>query len=179
MTPFRLVRHAEPAASWDEHLDPGLSPAGARQAAELAVRLESQPPGAVVSSPLARARATAAPLAAAFGRPVRVEPGVGEVPTPEGERSTWLRAVLAARWPTVDEATRGWQRRVLDALATLEPDAVVATHFVAINVAVGAATGDDRVWCCSPAHASVTELMLDDGNLTLVTLGAETASQVS
>ena len=64
-------------------------------------------------------------------------------------------------------------------MATLEPDAVVATHFVAINVAVGAATGDDRVWCCSPAHASVTELMLDDGSLTLVTLGAETASQVS
>jgi broad specificity phosphatase PhoE len=179
MTRFRLVRHAEPAASWDEHLDPGLSPTGARQADELAARVESQAPGVVVSSPLARARATAAPVAAAWGVPVRVEPSMGEVPTPDGERSTWLRAVLATRWPNVDDATRDWRRRVLDALARLEPDAVVATHFVAINVAVGAATGDDRVWCCSPAHASVTELTLDDGTLTLVALGAETASQVT
>ena len=179
MTRFRLVRHAEPAASWDDHLDPGLSPTGARQADELAVRLQSQPPAAVVSSPLARARETAAPVAATFGLPVRVEPDVGEVPTPEGERSTWLRAVLASRWPTVDEATRRWRRRILDGFATLEPDTVVATHFVAINVAVGAATGDDRVWCCSPAHASITELALHDGALTLVSLGAETASRVS
>lgn len=179
MTRFRLVRHAEPAASWDDHPDPGLSPVGTGQAEALAVGLEAAPPRAVVSSPLARARATAAPLAAAFDLPVQVDPDVGEVPTPDGERSSWLRAVLASRWATVDEATRGWRQRVLDALAALEADTVVATHFVAINVAVGAAAGDERVWCCSPGHASITELDCHDGDLTLVTLGAETASRVS
>ncbi len=179
MTRFRLVRHAEPAASWDDHLDPGLSAVGTRRARELAVRLEATPPRAVVSSPLARARATAAPLAAAFDLPVQINPDVGEVPAPDGERSSWLRAVLASRWAAVDEATRGWRQRVLDALATLEPDTVVATHFVAINVAVGAAAGDERVRCCSPGHASITVLDCHDGDLTLVTLGDETVSRVS
>ncbi len=179
MTRIRLVRHAEPAASWDEHRDPGLSPLGARQADELAARLAPARPAALVSSPLTRARATAASIAAACNLTVRVEPAVGEVPTPAGERSAWLRTLLASRWATVDDATRRWRQRVLDGLAAVEADTVVSTHFVAINVAVGAATGDERVWCCSPAHASVTELTVGDGALTLVNLGAESASRVS
>jgi len=178
MTRLWLVRHAAPAAAWGEHDDPGLSELGARQADELAGRLsrpELRCPTTVVASPLARAQETAAPLAARLGQPVRVDAGVGEIPTPAGaaaRRTGWLRDVLAARWPMLDADTRAWRQQVLDALTEVG-DAVVFTHFVAINVVVGAGTGDDRVRCCSPDHTSVTELGVDDGRLTLVTLGAE------
>jgi hypothetical protein len=66
---------------------------------------------------------------------------------------------------------------VLATLAAIGEDSVAVTHFVAINVAVGAARGDGQVWCCSPAHCSVTEVDLDGPNLTLVRLGVEAAPQ--
>jgi broad specificity phosphatase PhoE len=178
MTRLWLVRHAEPAAAWSDHDDPGLSAHGARQADELATRLSDPSvrcPAAVVSSPLSRARETAAPLGARLGQPVRVEPRVGEVPTPQGAtatRTAWLRDVLARRWPDLDGGMRAWREQLLDALVEAG-DAVVATHFVAINVAVGAACGDDRVQCCSPAHTSVTALAVDGPRLSIVRLGAE------
>ena len=182
MTRIWLVRHAEPAAAWGDHDDPGLSLLGARQADELAARLTdaSRCPACVVSSPLTRARETAAPLAARLGRAVRVDPRVGEIPTPAGAsttRTAWLRDVLSQRWADVDGVARAWRQRVLDALLEAG-DAVVASHFVAINVAVGAATGDDRVRCCSPTHTSVTELGVADGALTLIRLGAEAPATI-
>lgn len=178
MTRLWLVRHAEPAAAWGDHDDSGLSAVGTRQAEGLATRLSDPTlrcPATVATSPLARARETAAPLAARLGREVRVEPRVGEIPTPDvatAGRTAWLREVLGRRWPDLDGAVRAWRDGVLDALVELG-DAVVATHFVAINVAVGVACDDDRVRCCSPAHTSVTELVVDGSQLTLVRLGAE------
>jgi broad specificity phosphatase PhoE len=55
---------------------------------------------------------------------------------------------------------------------------VVFSHFVAINVAVGEATGDDRVTVFSPDHCSVTVLDVVDGTLRLVERGAEAATRV-
>ena len=65
-----LVRHGEAAASWGQESDPGLSDLGRAQAAESARSLQRlMPPNtALVSSPLARAQETAAPLAASLGR---------------------------------------------------------------------------------------------------------------
>jgi len=174
MTRLLLVRHAEAAGSWDEDDDPGLSPDGARVAAALAERL---PPGfAVLSSPLARARATAAPIAARHGRPVRVVAAVGEVPSPpeeRGARAAWLRGLLASRWPDVSATVQAWRSQVLTTLLGLGEDTVVVTHYVAINVAVGAATGDDRVGCCAPANCSVTRFELDRGRLRLAERGVD------
>ena len=180
MTRLLLVRHAEAAASWDDHDDPGLSPAGRNQAERLAARLPAASGTPVTSSPLARAQATAAPIAARLGSLVRVDPDVGEVPTPPGHRwarGVWLRGLFERRWPDVDDAVQAWRRRVLDALGGLDADTVVVTHFVAINVAVGAATGREQIACCSPANCSVTELAVDHGVLTLVHAGAEARTE--
>jgi len=180
MTRLLLVRHAAAAASWDDHDDPGLSPAGRRQAEQLAAHLPVGWGTPVRSSPLARARATAAPIAEHLGCPVRLDIDLGEVPTPPGQRPSrgaWLRALFERRWPDVDDAVQDWRHRVLDALVGLDADTVVVTHFVAINVAVGAATGQDQVACCSPANCSVTELAEDHGVLTLVEAGVEARTE--
>jgi hypothetical protein len=47
-------------------------------------------------------------------------------------------------------------------------DAVVVSHFVAINVAVGRAIGDDRVVCVRPGSGSRTVLDTAGGALRLV-----------
>ncbi|MFO7590366.1 MAG: histidine phosphatase family protein [Acidimicrobiia bacterium] len=176
MTRLLLVRHARPTENWDAAPDAGLDPLGREQAARLVDVLGDHPSRPVLTSPLRRARETAAPLAAHWGTGTHVVPAVGEITAPHVDpdaRVGWLRGVLAGTWSEVDDRLASWRATLLDALTTIEQDSVVFSHFVAINTAVGAATGDERVMCFAPAHASVTELAVDDGALRLVALGAE------
>lgn len=171
-----LVRHGKAAAGWGEVPDPGLDDTGRAQAEALADALAPGRPQPVVVSPLRRTRETAAPLEARWGVRARVEPGVGEIARPATARTdspAWLAEVMASRWGELGPELAAWRRRVVDALLALGEPAVVVTHFVAINVAVGEATGDDRVACFSPANCSRTAVEVVDGRLVLVELGAE------
>jgi broad specificity phosphatase PhoE len=171
MTRVLLVRHARPAAAFEDDLDPGLDDTGRAEAEARAVEMAPCGAVAIVSSPLRRARETAAPLARRWRADVAIEPAFGEVPTPGlalADRGTWLRELLGRRWSDADAAVRAWRAALVAALHACRRDTVVFTHFVAINVAVGAATGDDRIVSVMPAHASVTELAVVDGGLVLV-----------
>ena len=158
MSRLYLVRHAQAAGSWDGDLDPGLDDIGRAQAEGLIELLPGGLP--MVVSPLRRARETALPLERRFGTSARVDTRVGEIATPDGiglaERGTWLRDLMDRRWPDLGPELRLWRQGVLDALADLSADTIVVTHYIAINVAVGASRGDDRVVNTRPANASVT-----------------------
>jgi broad specificity phosphatase PhoE len=177
-----LVRHGRPAAAFGEAADAGLDPTGVAQAEAIAGRLAPLGPLALLTSPMRRTRETAAPLEQRWGRPARVEPAVSEIPSPSlsvAERGPWLQAVMAGRWTALDPALGQWRGRVLAALLALPESAVVFTHFVAINVAAGAALGDDRVVLFRPDHGSVTVVDVEHGHLRLVERGAEAATAVT
>jgi broad specificity phosphatase PhoE len=176
-----LVRHGEPDASWGEHPDPGLSPMGVGQAEEAAGALAGFAGAELVTSPLRRARETAAPLTRQVGRPAHEDARFGEIATPAGlttPRVDWLRGVLAGRWEDTDPETRAWRDGLLEAVRAIRGVTIAFTHFVAINVAVGAATGDDRVWVSSPAHASITILDVVGTDLSVLDLGDQSAARV-
>jgi len=179
-----LVRHGEAASGWGEDPDPGLSELGRSQAGEAADDLAPLGPLALVTSPLRRCRDTAAPLEARWGVTARVEPGVGEIVAPASAvgpdaRRAWVRAAFAGRWSDLGAEHLTWRAAVLAALRSLQHDTVVVTHFVAINVAVGEATGDDRVVSFAPSNASRTFLRLDrHGQLGVVRLGGTGTTQV-
>ncbi|HSO94614.1 MAG TPA: histidine phosphatase family protein [Acidimicrobiia bacterium] len=176
-----LVRHAEPDASWGEHPDPGLSRAGSGQAEATVGRLAAFEFASVVTSPLRRARETAAPLETHRGVTARIEPQLGEIVTPPGvaaSRPEWLRAVLGGHWAEVDPDVHRWRAAVLETVRATTGTVIAFTHFVAINVVVGAATRDDRVWVCSPGHASITVIDVDGSDLTVAALGDQTLSRV-
>lgn len=170
-----LVRHGEPASGWGERdPDPGLSPLGLAQAAHAAGVLRARGLKAVLTSPLRRCRETAAAFEMETGGAAVVTPGVREVPTPAeiGDRRDWLAGVMAGTWAEAPDLAP-FRSGVAAALLAAEGDAAVFTHFVAINAAVGAAMGDDRVTIFRPAHASITVLESAGGALRLVELGAE------
>lgn len=175
MSRLLLVRHGRAAAGWDGNLDPGLDALGRDQAETMAAALVGLGPWPMVVSPRRRTRETAAALERAWAVESRVEPRVGEIATPDGvglaDRGTWLRALMGRRWPELGRELQIWRQQVLDALWALDSDTVVVTHFVAINVAVGWATHDDRVVTISPDYCSVTALEHDAGaeGLALVT----------
>ncbi len=176
-----LVRHGEAAAGWDEDTDPGLSPLGRTQADDAAAALASLGPLPILVSPMRRTRETAAPLASRWGVEPIVEPRVSEIKAPTDdldERTAWLRRVLSGSWSDLDEASRQWADDLVDLLLSVSSDAVIVTHFVAINVAIGRATGDDRVVVLRVGNCSRTVLTNDGGVLALLEAPAEITTEV-
>jgi broad specificity phosphatase PhoE len=181
MSRIYLVRHGRAAADWGSHLDPALDEVGRAQAAAMARDLASNGPLALVTSPLRRTRETAAALERRWQTRARIEPRVGEVPSPVEDlaaRAEWLRGVMPGRWHELGEALQRWRAAVIEALCAIEEDTVVISHYIAINAAVGSALRDERVTCFRPDHCSRTVLDVVDGRLVLVALGAEAATRV-
>ncbi len=172
-----LIRHGEAAAAWGDHDDPGLSALGLKQAADAAMKLGVLKPKQAITSPLQRCRETAAAFEMESGLLARVEPRVTEVPTPDGvgERRVWLQGVMAGNWRDVP-THKGWREALIAGLLSLDQDTAVFTHFVAINVAVGAATGADAVTLFRPANCSITTFDSDGATLKLIARGDENAA---
>jgi broad specificity phosphatase PhoE len=181
MVRLYLVRHGRAAGTFAEARDPGLDPAGTAQAEAMAARLAPLGPLAIVASPLRRTRETAAPLERRWRLAARIEPAVAEIPSCEpglAERGEWLRSVMARRWSEVSPDLRSWRRGVVEALCAITETSVVVSHYVAINVAVGEAIGDDRVVTFAPDNCSVTTVDVEHGSLRLVERGAEASTRV-
>ncbi|MCU1365764.1 MAG: Phosphoglycerate mutase [Ilumatobacteraceae bacterium] len=177
MTRLYLVRHGRAAAGWDTHPDPGLDSLGAHQAEQMADRLAPFGPLDLISSPLQRCRETAAVLGARWSVEARIEPLVAEIPSPEGipmgERVAWLRAAMAGTWTALGPRYTAFRDGVAGCLLSLPHDTVIASHFVAINAAIGAAVGDDAVVIRSLDNCSITVIDVVDGALHLVEGGHE------
>lgn len=172
-----MVRHGRAAAGFGEDKDPGLDDLGRSQAEAAAERLKGLGPRLILSSPLLRARETAIPLAKIWARTAVIEHAVAEIPSPRGmsleERVGWLRKLMAGSWRDVTPELAVWREACIAAVATLREDAVIFSHYVAINVLMGAATSDDRVVAFSPENCSITSFDNEGGKLRLLDKGSE------
>lgn len=176
-----LIRHGEPAATWSEHPNPGLSPLGARQAADAAETVATLGAKRAIVSPLQRCRETAAPYEKLMETHARIEAAVGEIITPPGieDRGTWLRGVMQGNWTGIGPEFDEWRNNALAAVDKLQDETAVFSHFVAINAIVGLLTGDDRVVIFKPGHCSITKLTRVGGKLKVAELGSEAATVVT
>lgn len=200
-----LVRHGHAAATFSEHADPGLDALGHDQATTTAARLIDLEPLALLSSPLARAKETAAALVTRLSQaspsiavalriplrvalriplhiPLRIDARIAEIPSPTTDlvaRTQWLQSIMGAGWSQQSATLQSWRAGVVECLLEQTTDTVIFSHFIAINVAVGAALADDRVVVFRPDNASVTIIDTVGGELHLVKLGDEAASQVN
>ncbi len=177
-----LVRHGRATGGWDDHEDPGLDAVGRAQAQALARTLESSPPLPILVSPMRRCRETAAPLAAAWGVVPQVEPALTEIPSPVGvplgERVPWLRIAMESTWMALGIPFTDYREAVVARLLDCPSDTLVVSHFGAINAAIGAAVGDDRLLIYRLDNTSRTVLEAADGRLVLVEAGAEADTQI-
>jgi broad specificity phosphatase PhoE len=182
MARLYLVRHGKAGSTWDDRdPDPGLNEVGREQAEARAAALAGQGPLPLVTSPLRRTRETAAPLERLWNVRAEADARIGEITAPADvsiHRVEWLKGILQRRWPEFDEPLHRWRKQVLEAILEINRDTVLVSHFVAINVAVGYALGDDRVTCFRPENCSCTVLDLERDTLQVVELGAEGAGRI-
>src|SRR4051812_12179590 len=183
-----LVRHAEPVriVDADGPADPPLAERGRKQAEALAAYLGSEPIGAVWSSPMQRARETAAPLAAALGVDVVVDTELAEwdreatsyIPIEE------LKANKDERWVAMVEgnletsgvdldAFRSGVVTAIDHVVTGNPGASVAIvcHGGVINAYLAHILGIDRPLWFEPKYTSIHRVLASRrGDRSLETL---------
>jgi len=173
-----LVRHGEPEDHWGGGGDPGLSRFGKNQVDLCAQRLAELGPLKIVSSPAKRAQESAAPAAKLQRQNIIVEPRIGEVPAPPGVSDVreWMRQNFSSSsthtWSEAGPAMQKWREGVLAAARAVNADTAMFTHYVAINVIMGAAMQVDATAVCRPEFASITEFVVDRGDIRLVYLGA-------
>jgi broad specificity phosphatase PhoE len=189
MPTLYLVRHAKPAASWGEDPDPGLDPTGLEQANATAAALARRASGLpILTSPMRRCRETAQPLETLWSSTAALFPAVAEIPSPPlplSDRHKWLIAAMAGTWremqteaPPQSPDFLSWRDDLLAAVLRIPEDAVVFSHFIAINAIVGAARGSDDVVCFRPDHASVTIVDTTSGAFRIIEMGREAVTSV-
>jgi probable phosphoglycerate mutase len=193
MTLILLIRHGEndftrtgKLAGWTPGVS--LNDPGRQQAQALVERLKGVPLHFIYSSPLERARETAAPLAEARGLPVAIRPGLGEVRYGTWTGQSLKRLARTRLWRAVQtlpstmtfpegETVRAAQQRLVDALEAIaaeHPKATVAvfSHADPIKLAIAYYLGMpiDLFQRLLINTASVTVLRLGQGLPSLVKL---------
>ncbi len=176
MARLYLVRHGRAAAGFGESHDPGLDERGRSQAEAVAQELAPRGPLPILTSPLRRTRETAAPLAKLWRIEPVIEDAVAEIPSPTDnlqERVAWLREFMGGSWRNAMPSLAQWRENVLAALTRVREETVIFSHYIAINAALGMATGHDRVVIFSPDNCSVTVFEIEGGTLRLIGKGRE------
>ncbi len=177
-----MARHGRAAGSYSDDLDPGLDELGHTQATRAGEQLGGNQPLSILSSPLRRARETAAPLALSLDAEVSIEDRVSEIPSPGlslQERGPWLQTVMQGKWQDQTEELQQWQQNMVNCLLALKQDTVIFTHFVAINAMVAAATNSSEVLIFRPDNGSITQFDTRGGKLQLLDLGDEAVTSVN
>ena len=173
----RLVRHGRAAAGWNVDPDPDLDEVGRQQAADVAGQLFEFGPLSVVTSPLLRCRSTAQVYADLAGTPIRVEPAVAEIPSPEGvqmaDRVDWLRAAMQGTWTDLGPPYIAYRDEIVAFVRGCPDATVVFSHFVAINAVIGACSNLDGLVIRSLDNCSITTIAVESDALRLVEGGSE------
>jgi probable phosphoglycerate mutase len=202
MTLVLLIRHGEndytragKLAGWTPGVS--LNEAGQKQALALVEKLKAAPLAAVYSSPLERARETAAPLAEAKKLTVEIVEGLGEVRYGEWQGKSLKRLARTKLWRTVQgvpsamrfpggETFRSVQSRAVEAVEALvkrhPKDAIaVVSHGDVIKLVVAHYLGlpMDLFQRVMISTASITVLRLGQGHPALVKLNDTNGVEVS
>jgi 2,3-bisphosphoglycerate-dependent phosphoglycerate mutase len=184
-----IIRHALPqrVEVVGRAADPSLSPLGLRQAEALADWLEPDGLDALYSSPMARARETAEPVAARLGLDVVIEDGVAEYDK-DSEAYVPIEELKAEGDPRWTEMLAGgyfsedgidpveFQSGVVDAMERIVADnpsrtAAVICHGGVMNAYVGHVLGLEHYMIFEPSYTGVTRVRASSrGHRSLVTM---------
>ena len=174
-----LVRNGrtEEGAGFDAN--PRLDDVGREQAEAVAKQLGPLPRMPILSSPQRRALETAEPLARRWQTSPVVDEAVSLMPLPSPEtcdRKAWLMAFMKNRWRDAPDEQAGWREECLARIASLQYDTAIFSHYLVINMIVGAALRDDRATVFQPDNGAITILEVADGNLSLIERGRQAAT---
>lgn len=180
-----LIRHALPVRidEGDGPADPDLSEAGHAQAAELAAWLVDEGLEAIWSSPMRRARQTAAPVEAATGLTAAIDDDLREFDAEESHYIPMeeLKGTDDPRWRELIErlgapeqyAFRDQAAAAVERIVEAHPGQRVAVvcHGGVVNAYLSTILGIDRPLFFEPTYTSISRVMASSrGHRSLVSV---------
>ena len=192
MIKIYLIRHGQAEDGWTS-LDPGLSKTGEKQSKDLSKKINRIITGKerFVSSPLKRCLETANISLAGNDFNVEIDKTFAELPSPISDfnkRVVWLKRVLPLTWEELENDPISasscisysiWREDVIRSLLKLKGDSIIFSHYVVINSVIGWALNSNKVVNFNPANCSITELEINKGKISILSLGDENLSKVN
>tara|TARA_B110000495_G_C22897042_1_gene523376 strand:- start:185 stop:748 length:564 start_codon:yes stop_codon:yes gene_type:complete len=171
-----LIRHGEASASWGEHIDPGLSNDGKKQAEKLIETFseENLENFKFISSPKLRAVETGQPLAMYYNKDLKIQNEFSEIPSEKisnDKKQNWLREVMSQDINTLPEEIKSWQDNIMNALSSINSDAVIFSHFMVINAIAASVLRNSKLLYFYPDYTSCTRLLVKDNQIKQIILG--------
>ena len=163
-----LIRHGEAAQSWGDHPDPDLSEDGFKQAKLLEEHSELQNLHLYefVSSPKARAKSTAIPLAKKFNKEIIINDIFSEIPSGNidaNEKKQWLTKTMKEDIGSLSKEVMEWRIKILSQVFGMRKDTIIFSHFMVINALVGELAKHPNLLHFYPDYTSLTKISLENG----------------
>ncbi|WP_025898469.1 histidine phosphatase family protein [Sneathiella glossodoripedis] len=182
MVDLYFVRHGEASSSWEASTDPGLSALGHRQSKSVSEEISAlEQRIKLYSSPLLRAQETADPLVRKWGVPLEIEPAIAEIPSGGislENRRQWLSTLMTQSWSEQPQNLLDWRAGILGVMERQTSSAVFFTHFMVLNVIVGALTKTEKIVSFRPDNCAITIVRLTKEGPILLEKGREATTVV-
>lgn len=174
--------HADPSPppSAPDAADPGLSATGITEARSIATWLREEPISAICSSPLVRARETAAPLVDALGLPLQIVDGLAEwdrdaeayihMEDLQAQDDPAWRALARSDLGALGIDPAAFRDRVveaIDGIAAAHRSQVVAVycHGGVINAYTADVAGVDRMLWFAPDYGGISRVRISSSGV--------------
>jgi broad specificity phosphatase PhoE len=182
MVSLYFIRHGEASSSWDQSSDPGLSDLGHQQAQAVCDELcTTIPPINLITSPLLRAQETAKPFTDKWKREPLIDPKIAEIPSTGiafEDRRAWLTSLMRQDWTQQPAHLLAWRAHILQTVTSQQKDAIFFTHFMVLNVIVGALSKSEKIVSFKPDNCAITKVKLTEEGPLLVDRGREAVTVV-
>ena len=86
---------------------------------------------------------------------------------------------MAGAWHDLPPNLKAWREALIDCVVSAPSDCVMFSHFVAINLLVGAANDNPAMVSFRPDNASITRFQSDGLTLTVLGLGEQAQTHVN
>jgi len=170
-----LVRHGEASAAWSVSPDPGLSKRGHLQVKDAKKSLIDQIPiYQLISSPKKRAIQTMEIINQEKKSSFELDYRFNEIPSENIAneiKKEWLMSIFETPIAKLPKRIKNWRNNLITWVDDANGNFIVTTHFMVINVIISYLTNSKSISYFHPDYASITEILLKNGELTKLILG--------
>lgn len=171
-----LVRHGEASASWGDHIDPGLSKNGLKQANNLIQFFSNEDLSSFdfFSSPKARAIETSTPLAKSYKKHVIVNKRFSEIPSeniPNNKKQGWLKEIMLQDQSALPVMVKDWREKIFEELFLIKNNAIIFSHFMVINAITSSILNSPNLLYFYPDYTSCTKIIFENNEIKEIVLG--------
>ena len=179
-----FVRHGQASASWENHLDPGLSEIGKDQAKNLTSnkKLPNLSDYDFLSSPKLRAIETSKPLAEKYRKEVVIDESFIEIPSSNielNQKQEWLKNIIKMKKKDLPMLIQQWQKNIFLNISNIKKDTIIFTHFMVINSVVSDFVKADSIMHFFPDYTSITKVVLENGYIKDCKIGGNQKTDIN